>query len=153
KFKEASQELDRLAVFQQGLLARHVSRLTVPVSERPLDPLDRVELWNAFNLVLRRLSEKMVIGEIRDEQITVADQMEWLITRMETKRTFTFSSLFTGQITVRLLIATFLALLELTRMGRISLSQDEAFEDINCEARDTPQKPLESSAEPDTVTA
>jgi segregation and condensation protein A len=153
KFKEASQELDRLAVFQQGLLARHVSRLTVPVSERPLDPLDRVELWNAFNLVLRRLSEKMVIGEIRDEQITVADQMEWLITRMETKRTFTFSSLFTGQITVRLLVATFLALLELTRMGRISLSQDEAFEDINCEARDTPQKPLESSAEPDTVTA
>ena len=79
--------------------------------------------------------------------------MEWLITRMETKRTFTFSSLFTGQITVRLLVATFLALLELTRMGRISLSQDEAFEDINCEARDTPQKPLESSAEPDTVTA
>ena len=41
KFKEASQELDRLAVFQQGLLARHVSRLTVPVSERPLDPLNR----------------------------------------------------------------------------------------------------------------
>lgn len=153
KFKEASQELDRLAEFQQGLLARHVSRLTVPASERPLDSLDRVELWNAFNLVLRRLSEKMVIGEIRDEQITVADQMEWLIGRMETERTFTFSSLFPGQITVRLLVATFLAVLELTRMGRISLQQDEAFEDIHCEARDIPQKPLETVADPTTVSA
>ncbi len=153
KFKEASQELDRLAEYQQGLLARHVSRLTVPVSERPLDPLDRIELWNAFNLVLRRLAEKMVIGEIQDEQITVSDQMEWLITRMQTERKFVFSSLFTGQITVRLLVATFLAVLELTRMGRIQLTQDEAFIDILCEARDNPQNPLETTSEPDTVRA
>lgn len=153
KFKEASQELDRLAEFQQGLLARHVSRLTVPASERPLDPLDRVELWNAFNLVLRRLSEKMVVGEIQDEQVTVSDQMEWLITRMRTERKFIFSSLFTGQITVRLLVATFLAVLELTRMGRLSLTQDEAFTDIICEARENPQIPLESTAEPNTLSA
>ncbi|GAB5562116.1 MAG: segregation/condensation protein A [Synoicihabitans sp.] len=153
KFKEASQELDRLAEYQQGLLARHVSRLTVPVSERPLDPLDRVELWNAFNMVLRRLAEKMVIGEIQDEQVTVADQMEWLLTRMRTERKFVFSSLFTGHITVRLLVATFLAVLELTRMGRLHLTQDEAFTDIVCEARENPQNPLESASEADTVSA
>ena len=153
KFKEASHELNRLAEYQQGLLARHVSRLTVPANERPLDPLDRIELWNAFNLVLRRLSEKMVVGEIRDEQITVSDQMEWLIKRMEIEQKFVFSELFTGQITVRLLVATFLAVLELTRMGRMQLSQDEAFSDIICEARENHQMPLEPPVDPTTVTA
>lgn len=153
KFKEASQELDRMATFQQGLLSRYVSRITVPTSERPLDPLDRVELWNAFNLVLRRLAEKMVVGEIRDEQVTVADQMEYLLEKVSTEPRFVFSSLFTGRITVRLLVATFLAVLELVRMGRLHVQQDEAFADIVCEARENPQKPLESPVDPATVTA
>lgn len=153
KFKEASHELDRMATFQQGLLSRHVSRLTVPTSERPLDPLDRVELWNAFNLVLRRLAEKMVVGEIKDEQITVADQMEWLLERIIKQPRFVFSSLFTGPITVRLLVATFLAVLELIRMGRLNVKQDEAFSDIICEARENPQIPLEPVPDPSTVTA
>lgn len=66
KFKEAAIELDRLVDFQQGLLARHVSKLTVPQDERPLLPIGRIDLWNAFNMVLRRLSEKLVlvVGEI-----------------------------------------------------------------------------------------
>jgi segregation and condensation protein A len=153
KFKEAATELDRLATYQQGLLARHVSRLSTPASERPLDPIDRVELWNAFNLVLRRLSEKLVIGEIKDEQVTVADQMEWLIGRIQTKPKFVFSSLFEGTITVRWLVATFLAVLELVRMGRLHVQQDEAFADILCEARDIPQMPLETPTEPPTVSA
>jgi len=153
KFKEASHELDRMATFQQGLMSRHVSRLTVPTSERPLDPLDRVELWNAFNLVLRRLAEKMVVGEIQDEQITVADQMEWLMKRIMTEPRFVFSELFTGTITVRLLVATFLAVLELVRMGRLDIKQDEAFSDIICEAHKNPQIPLESIPDPNTVTA
>lgn len=153
KFKEASHELDKMATFQQGLLSRHVSRLTVPASERPLDPLDRVDLWNAFNLVLRRLAEKMVVGEIKDEQVTVADQMEWLLNRISTEPRFVFSSLFTGPITVRLLVATFLAVLELVRMGRLDVKQDEAFADIVCEARDNPQNPLETPTDTATVSA
>jgi segregation and condensation protein A len=110
-------------------------------------------LWNAFNLVLRRLAEKMVVGEIRDEQVTVADQMEYLLEKVSTEPRFVFSSLFTGRITVRLLVATFLAVLELVRMGRLHVQQDEAFADIVCEARENPQKPLESPVDPATVTA
>lgn len=150
KFKEAAVELDRLVEFQQGLLARHVSRLTVPQSDRPLLPVDRVDLWNAFNMVLRRLSEKLVIGEIKDEQVTVADQMEWLLSKIQTEKHFIFSELFTGPLTVRLLVATFLAVLELTRMNRLRIRQDEAFTDIICEAREV-DIPLETSVEPSTV--
>lgn len=156
KFKEAAGKLDELAAFQNGLLARHVSRLSTPELDRPLQPGDRVDLWNAFNLVLRRLAEKLVVGEIQDEQVTVADRMEWLMAHLHRTPRFTFSSLFAGPITVRHLVATFLAVLELARLGRLRLAQDEAFTDIHCEAGDEKldyEKPLESLAEASTVTA
>jgi segregation and condensation protein A len=154
KFKEAAHELDKLMEYQQGLLARHVSRLTVPQQERPLKPVDRVDLWNAFNMVLRRLAEKLVVGEIRDEQVTVADQMEMLIEKIKTEKEFVFSSLFSDHVTVRVLVATFLAVLELTRMNKLRVRQNEAFTDIVCTARED-EKPvgLDPEPEPDTVTA
>ncbi len=98
--------------------------------------VNRIELWNTFNQVLRRLAEKLVVGEIHDETVTVADQMEWLLGRMRSERTFVFSSLFEQGVSLRRLVATFLAVLELTRLRRMRLSQNEAFTDILCEASD-----------------
>lgn len=177
KFKEAAAKLDELAVFQRDLLARHVSVLAATESERPLRSVDRIELWNAFNIVLRRLAEKLVVGEIKDEQVTVSDKMEEVLDYIRTRKTFVFTELFEGQtVTVRLLVATFIAVLELTRLGKLRMRQNEAFTDIECSARDdstppppaqpdtedtppaTPaepkvEKPLETPAEASTVTA
>ena len=114
--------------------------------------VDRIELWNAFNIVLRRLAEKLVVGEIHDEQITVADRMEDLLRRIETQKSFVFSTLFEARVTLRMLVATFLAVLELTRLRRLRLQQDEAFADIVCTAVEE-QIPLESTPNPGTVTA
>jgi segregation and condensation protein A len=149
KFKEAATELDRLIEFRHGLLARHVSELSVAQSDRPLKPVDRIELWNVFNLVLRRLAEKLVVGEIRDEQVTVADQMEWLLGRIEKEPEFVFSSLFSGPITVRWLVATFLAVLELTRLRKLRLRQDDSFTDIHCSA--VIENPLETPVQAGTL--
>jgi segregation and condensation protein A len=99
--------------------------------------------------VLRRLAEKLVIGEIHAEQVTVADQMEFILARLKTQRSFSFSSLFDGKISLRRLVATFLALLELTRLRQLTLRQDEAFTDIQCEAAE--EIPLETPAVADTV--
>jgi len=151
KFKEAARELDDLATFQRDMLARYVSALSVTESDRPLRSGDRIELWNAFNMVLRRLAEKLVVGEIKDEQITVADQMEWLLKRVQTEKSFVFSNLFTGKITLRMLVATFLAVLELTRLRKLRIRQDEAFTDIVCTAVE--ENTLESPSLNDTVTA
>ncbi len=150
KFKEAADKLDELAAFQHGLLARQVSARSLAVPDRPLQPADHIEIWNVFNLVLRRLAEKLVVGEIRDEQITVADQMELLLRRMQTEKSFVFSQLFTGRITVRVLVATFLAVLELTRLRKLRIQQDEAFTDILCTAVE--ENPLETPAEASTLT-
>ena len=152
KFKEAAGKLDELAQSQNNLLARHVSSLSISDGDRPLRSGDRIVLWNAFNLVLRRLAEKLVVGEIKDEQVTVADKMEELLARIRTEKSFVFSHLFPGRITVRVLVATFLAVLELTRLGKLRVRQDEAFTDIVCDAVEEDEMPLETPAEASTLT-
>jgi segregation and condensation protein A len=139
KFKEAAVNLGALAAVQRDLLSRHV---TLPAGDRPLLPVDRIGLWNVFNLVLRRLAEKLVVGEIADEQVTVADKMEELLELVRVKKTFVFSELFPDRVTLRVLVATFLAVLELTRLRRLTIKQDEIFAEIVCFAAD--EIPLET---------
>jgi segregation and condensation protein A len=149
KFKEAAARLGEIAVEKQNLLARHVSALSGDPLDRPLKHADRIELWNVFNIVLRRLAEKLVVGEIHDEQVTVADQMEMLLARLQTQRTFVFSQLFDQKTSLRALIATFLAVLELTRLKKLRLQQDETFSDIICSAVE--ENSLATSTELSTV--
>lgn len=151
KFKEAAAKLNELASHQQDLMERYVSELALTESDRPLKNVDRIELWNAFNIVLRRLAEKLVVGEIHDEQVTVSDRMEFLLEKIKTEKSFIFTSLFDGPITVRQLVATFLAVLELTRLKRLRVRQEEAFADIVCSAVEE-EIPLESPENPSTVT-
>ncbi len=152
KFKEAAEKLNELALSRHDLMARFVSTLSRSEQDRPLKNVDRIELWNAFNIVLRRLAEKLVVGEIHDEQVTVSDRMEYLLEKTKTEKTFIFSHLFPGQVTLRMLVATFLAVLELTRLKRLRVRQDEAFTDIVCSAVEE-QIPLETPPPADTVTA
>ncbi|MFN5560684.1 MAG: segregation and condensation protein A [Opitutaceae bacterium] len=169
KFKEAAGGLAALAQVEQDKLPRRVVEQSVSEGDRPLKPVDRIELWNAFNIVLRRLAEKLVVGEIRDEQVTVSDQMESLLQRLQTTKSFVFSDLFPNRTTLRVLVATFLAVLELTRLRKLAIRQDDAFTDIICTAVEdtvpttatvpgeiaaaTTENPLETTAEGSTVLA
>jgi segregation and condensation protein A len=153
KFKEAAAQLAAIVRHQQDMMERHVSALTADLADRPLKAVGRIELWNTFNIVLRRLAEKLVVGEIHDETITVSDQMEWLLQRILTEKTFLFTDLFPDGTTLRQLVATFLAVLELTRLGKLQLTQHEAFTDIIITAREENEKPLETPADPGTVLA
>jgi segregation and condensation protein A len=149
KFKDAAAELGELALTRQNLMERHVSTMS-DRADRPLKHVDRIELWNTFNIVLRRLAEKLIVGEIHDEVVTVADQMEWLLERIRSTRTFIFSELFPAGVSLRRLVATFLAMLELTRLKKLRLRQTEAFTDISCEAVE--ENPLETAENHSTVT-
>jgi segregation and condensation protein A len=149
KFKDASQGLAEMARLQRDLMERRVSGRPADSLDRPLKGVGRIELWNTFNQVLRRLAEKLVVGEIHDETVTVSDQMEWLLERMRVERVFVFSRLFEQGVSLRRLIATFLAVLELTRLRKMRLKQDETFADIVCEAAD--ENPLETPAGAATV--
>jgi len=149
KFKEAAGNLGQMAMDAQNRFTRSESAFA-PASERPLQHVDRIDLWNSFNLVLRRLAEKLVVGEIHAEQVTVADRMEFVLDRIKTTTGFVFTDLFEGEkITLRKLVATFLAVLELTRLGKLRLRQNETFSDILCDVVD--QNALETPPVASTV--
>ncbi len=142
KIKQAANSLEDMIDSRSNFGERKVSDKEV-APERPLKPSDKMEIWTAFNLILRRLAEKLVQGEITGENVTVADRMEFILSIKEKK--FSFTSLFenakTGLVTI---MATFLAALELTRLKRLALTQDESFGEIYCE-KIGDDKPIDTS--------
>ena len=132
KFKEAAEDIRKLILSSNDLISRIGPIDALEAVERPLKPVDRVDLWNTFNSVLRRLAERIDEGQINAEQVTVSDRMELVLLRIKHKKNFLFSDLFESSTTITTIVATFLAILELTRLDKITLKQDRAFGDIRC---------------------
>ena len=68
--------------------------------------------------------------------MTIAQRMEDILARVRVEKSFSFSSLLPEKLTVSVLVSTFLACLELARLGEIIVRQDEIFAEIYCEARE-----------------
>ena len=79
------------------------------------------------------MSERIQVGEINEESVTVSDRMSYIMNYIKNEPKFYFSNLFERQTTLNNIVATFLAILELARLGEISLNQDLAFNDILCQ--------------------
>ncbi|MGB0744029.1 MAG: segregation and condensation protein A [Opitutales bacterium] len=134
KFKEAAEDIQKLILNSNDLIARIGPKDAIEAVERPLKPVDRLDLWNTFNQVLRRLAERITEGEIHAEQVTVADRMELILNKIKHGSSFRFSELFESTTTLTTIVASFLAVLELARLGKIRLQQDSAFADIYCQS-------------------
>jgi segregation and condensation protein A len=151
RVKETAAIIKGLADDRQGLLERFVLQ---PQGDdaliRPVAPVDRIELWNTFNLVLKRLSEQIQPGNISVETVTVSERMETILHRLETEPSFSFTSLLPERPTITFLVATFLACLELARLGALHLEQESNFQDILCSKAEPGSG---SGAEIDTTTS
>ncbi len=135
KIKCAAAELEELILKNQYCITRQVKKTSSSLQDQPLVKSDPIELWTLFNQVVRRLSERIVIGEITDEEVTVADCMEKILQLLEKEKCFYFSSLIPQKCTVHRLAATFLAILELTRLKKLQIKQTELFGDIELKPR------------------
>ncbi|MDR2862703.1 MAG: segregation/condensation protein A [Puniceicoccales bacterium] len=149
KTKECAGYLDELITERQGYLQRFVSLMPdAPDSERTIAPADRIELWNTFNRILQRLADRISPGEIHGESVTIASRMEEILGRLLRERRFTFSSLFPAKPTVAVLVSSFLACLELARLGKLFLTQNDIFDEIYCDADSPAPPPVEPEPEP-----
>lgn len=158
KFKEAADTLDELSDHASLRLTRDynsVNKAEGPV--RPLKAEDKLSVWNSFNIVLRRLSEKLILGEIQDDATTVVDQMEMLIAKIRSEPQFNFSELFPGKCSLKLLVVTFIAILELTRLKRLKIHQNESFSDFvvtrvdDDSYEEKPDSPDKKELEPNSI--
>ncbi len=143
RLKESSRRIEELAEARQGFLGREIVPEEAP-ERRPVAPVERMELWNVFNRILKRLADRILPGEIQGDSVTVAQRMTEILERIKIEKTFAFTSLLPEKLTVAVLVSTFLACLELARLGKIVVRQNEVFDEIFCDAREEGVDPFPS---------
>lgn len=149
RLKESSEHIADLIAERQGFMTRNITPDEAP-EQRPIAPVERMDLWNVFNLVLKRLADRILPGEIQGDSVTIAQRMEDILERVRTEKSFSFTSLLPEKLTVAVLVSTFLACLELARLGQIIVRQDEVFAEIYCDAREDGVDPFPSELQDDT---
>lgn len=98
------------------------------------------KLNNIFQSVLRRQENKIdkvrsQFGKIEKEEVSLSDKMTFLEGYAKSHRHFSFRGLLEGQSSKMEVIVSFLAILELMKMGKIAITQENLFDDITIESR------------------
>ncbi len=105
--------------------------------ENPLEGITMENLLAALQEVLDRVAERDLAGEISRDEVTVKDKMKEIMRRLFFQsRGIAFKDLFRPGTSRVEIIVTFLALLELIRVGRIKAYQSRAFDDIMVYSRE-----------------
>ena len=97
-------------------------------------------LNSIFQSVLKREKNRMDpirsrFGEIKKEEVSMEEKMEWLMGYARTHRTFSFRQLLESQHSKVQIIVTFLSILELMKSGELFIVQEKIFDDIHIESR------------------
>lgn len=125
KFKEAASILKEKEAIQRDIYGRLP---LIPQDEDYTIEATLFDLMDAFQRVAFRVEKE--VREIIQEDIKVEDRIQEILSLLENKRFINFETIFSGQRTKRLLIVTFLALLELIRLKMVFARQARAFGDI-----------------------
>ena len=130
KFKDAAAQLSQREVEQSQLFAR-MSDSPEAHPERPLGDVSVFDLINAFNKVLKRISEKSEdLREIFEESFTVSDKIDLIMKMTGSGVPLKFTELLASAASRGEIVVTFLALLELIRLKQLRCQQEEAFGEI-----------------------
>jgi len=125
KFKEAASILKEREAIQRDIYGRLP---IVPQDEDYTIEASLFDLVDAFQRVVFRAEKE--VREIIQEDIRVEDRIREILNLLENRRFINFETIFSGQRTKRLLIVTFLALLELIRSRMVFARQARPFGDI-----------------------
>jgi len=125
KFKEAANILKEREIIQKDIYGRLP---LIPQDEDYTIEATLFDLMDAFQKVVLRVEKE--VREIIQEDLRVEDRIREILNLLENKRFINFETVFSGQRTKRLLIVTFLALLELIRLRMVFARQARPFGDI-----------------------
>ena len=123
-------------LFKAETLPDEVKAYQEPVNlDELLEGLTLAKLNEVFQDILKRQNYKIdpvrsKFGKIEKEEITVEEKMDFLDDYITKHKKFSFSSLLKKQKTRMQTVVTFLAILEMMKMGKISVVQEHTFDDI-----------------------
>ncbi len=116
-----------------------VARYQPPVDlDQLLDGLTLAKLQGIFDGVMRRRADKLdpirsKFGTIKREPVSLEQRIKSVMEYARRHRKFSFRQLLEHQADRLELVVTFLSVLELMKMGKIHLTQEQLFDDMNIE--------------------
>ena len=135
ELKDRQMDGERL-MFKEETLPSEVKEYQEPVDlDVLLEGITLSRLNEVFQDIMKRQFNKIdpvrsTFGKIEKEEITVEDKMSYLNEYVKTHKEFSFSELLKNQKTKMQTVVTFLAILEMMKMGTISVKQENTFDDI-----------------------
>lgn len=153
KFKDAATRLQELEIRQEQTYKRQPQ--AQPLEQAPVRTQVSVfDLIAGVNAVLKRIKEKETGKELVPERWTVSEKIEFIRSTLAERGRVSFLELFSDSATRGEVVATFLALLELMRLGVARAIQPEPFGEIeitSVEPDDSEARPSGIQAEPATA--
>ena len=125
-----------LRMYKEPTIPDEVKEYEPPVDlDVLLDGLTLSKLNDIFKDIMKRQHDKIdpvrsTFGKIEKEEITVEDKMGYLNNYISSHKRFSFRDLLTKQKSKTQLVVTFLAILEMMKMGKIWVEQENTFDDI-----------------------
>lgn len=146
QYKEAASTLrlredERRLLYERGLLPSEED-----AGPLPLAPASLFDLMDAFHRVIARIPEPAVY-EVRTEVFDVEEKMSEIARAVAEDGTVMFSALLLRCRARAEMVVTFVALLELIKLGQVTVIQTEAFDDITIVHRDPEGSPPHATVE------
>ena len=134
QFKEAAgtlkeREGERRLLYERGMLPGEDE-----AGPLPLAPVSLFDLLDALNRVMARVPEPAVY-EVKSETWSVEEKMSAIATAVAERGSVSFIELLAGCQVRGEMVVTFIALLELVKLGQVGVAQASAFGDILLVAR------------------
>lgn len=135
ELRDREMDSDRV-LFKEAAIPQEVQEYTEPVNlDELLGDLDLRRLNQIFQEVMRKKADKMdpvrsKFGTIEKEEVTLSDKMSYVEEYAMLNRYFSFRQLLARQRSKMHVIVTFLAVLELMKVGKIQITQEKTFAEI-----------------------
>ncbi len=125
-YQEAAEQLeDREAIWRDIYSRGPVATPALLPEEVPIADLGLYDLLKALNDLLARRPEASVM-QITAEVLTVKEKIQFILDRIEGHESLLFDELFEAGFSRHEIVVTFLALLEIIRLGLIRVVQTES---------------------------
>jgi len=132
KFKEAASRLEEREDHQRLMYPRPkgaFEKQDDAPAEPPKPEVGLIDLLQAFRQVVERI-DKVKLYQIVGEDITIEERLDFVLKEITERKRMKFFDLFVNETRKLVMVVTFFALLELIRLGHVTVTQEGLYGDI-----------------------
>ena len=128
-------------LFKEPTIPPEVAEFEAPIDMHALvSDVTLAKLNDIFKSIMRKQVDKIdpvrsKFGKIEKEEVSLSDRILYLENYCMTHSQFSFRNLLESQASRMEVIVTFLAILELMKIGKIFISQEKTFDDIKIQSK------------------